>query len=36
MTGFLDHVRVVADHRIPGMATYALDERERPASQCAA
>ena len=24
--GFLDHMRVVADHRIPGMVTYPLDE----------
>ena len=24
--GFLDHMRVVPDHRIPGMVTYPLDE----------
>ena len=24
--GFLDHMRVVCDHRIPGMVTYPLDE----------
>jgi predicted transposase YbfD/YdcC len=24
--GFLDHMRVVSDHRIPGMVTYPLDE----------
>ena len=24
--GFLDHMRIVADHRIPGMVTYPLDE----------
>jgi predicted transposase YbfD/YdcC len=24
--GFLDHMRVVADHRVPGMVTYPLDE----------
>jgi hypothetical protein len=24
--GFLDHMRVVFDHRIPGMVTYPLDE----------
>jgi len=24
--GFLDHMKVVADHRIPGMVTYPLDE----------
>jgi len=26
MLGFLDHTRVVPDHRIPGMVTYPLDE----------
>jgi len=24
--GFLDHMRVVPDHRIPGMVTHPLDE----------
>ena len=24
--GFLDHIQVVPDHRIPGMVTYPLDE----------
>ena len=24
--GFLDHMRVVADHRVPGMVTYPVDE----------
>ena len=24
--GFLDHMRIVPDHRIPGMVTYPLDD----------
>ncbi len=24
--GFLDHMRVVPDHRVPGMVTYPLDK----------
>lgn len=24
--GLLDHMRIVPDHRVPGMATYPLDE----------
>ena len=24
--GFLDHMRVIPDHRIPGMVSYPLDE----------
>jgi len=26
LLGFLDHIRIVPDHRIPGMVTYPLDE----------
>lgn len=25
-TGVLDHMRIVQDHRVPGMVTYPLDE----------